>query len=88
MHQKVMGLMPGHAIYLGCGFDPQSGHVGEATDQCFSPILKFLSLSLSPPLSLSLKSIHISTGEVKKRKEGKGGRHLPVPPATQPFVKN
>ena len=34
-HQKVAGLIPGKDTYLGCRFNPQSGHVREATDQCF-----------------------------------------------------
>ena len=29
----------------GCGFDLQSGRIQEATDQCFSPMLMFLSLT-------------------------------------------
>ena len=66
IHQKVAGLIPHQGTYLGCGFDPWSGHAWEATD-CFS--LTFLSLSLfPPPLPLSLKSINISLGEVKKKR--------------------
>ena len=36
--------------YLGCRFDPWSGHIWEATDQCFSLTLVFF----SPISSLSL----------------------------------
>ena len=31
-NQKVAGSIPGQNTYLGCGFDPQSGHVQEATN--------------------------------------------------------
>ena len=27
IHQKAVGLIPGQSTYLGCGFNPQSGHV-------------------------------------------------------------
>lgn len=47
-HQKLAGLTPGRGRYLGCRFDPQSGRVGETTDQCFSRTL--MSLSLLSPL--------------------------------------
>ena len=33
IHQNIVGSIPGQCIYLGCGFNPQSGHVQEATDQ-------------------------------------------------------
>ena len=29
---KVAGVIPGQGAYLGCGFNPQAGRVGEATD--------------------------------------------------------
>ena len=32
LHQKVAGLIPGQGTYLGCGFNPQSGCVWEATN--------------------------------------------------------
>ena len=54
LHQKVAGLIPGQGTHLGCGLDPQSGRVQEATDPCFS-------LPLSLPLSLKL--INISSGD-------------------------
>ena len=40
---KGVGSIPGQGIYVGCGFDPWSRCVWEATSQCFS---------LSLPLSL------------------------------------
>ena len=52
MHQRVAGSVLGQGTYLGCRFDPWSGCVREATDQCFSFTSMFLFLSLSfPPLS-------------------------------------
>ena len=59
---------PGQGIYLGCGFDPQMGHVPEAIDRCFS--LSF-SLLISLLLSLSLKLINISSGEDFKKNNNK-----------------
>ena len=62
-NQKVVDLIPGDGTFLGTGFDPgpglgvydpQSRCVWEATNQCFSLTLIFLSLSL--PLSLPLSS--------------------------------
>ena len=48
VHQKVAGSIPNQDRYLGCGFDLQSGHIREATNQCFSFSHQcFLSLSLS-----------------------------------------
>ena len=32
MHQKVSSWIPGQGIYLGCGFNPWSGTMQEATD--------------------------------------------------------
>ena len=54
IQQKVAGSNPGQGPYLGCGFDPQLGHIQEATDWCFSLTSMFLSLStpLSPHFSL------------------------------------
>ena len=40
---KVVGWIPGQGTYLGCG----SGHIGEATNQCFPLTLMFISLLLS-----------------------------------------
>ena len=53
MHQKVSGSIPGQDTYVGCGFPHSLGCVWEATDQCFSLTLMFLSLlfSLLSPLS-------------------------------------
>ena len=51
MHQKAGGSIPGKSIYLGCGFDPWSGHIWEATNQYFS--------LTSMCLPLSLKSVNI-----------------------------
>ena len=61
IHQKVVGSIPGQGTYLGCGFHPHSGHIQEATNQCFFLPL-FLSLSLSP-LLFSQRSINITSGE-------------------------
>ena len=52
-NQKVAGSIPGQGPGLGCGLGPQSGHVWEATDQCFSLTSMFLSLSFSLPAPLS-----------------------------------
>ena len=49
---KCYGSIPSQGTCLGCGFSPQSGHVQEATDQCFSLTSMFLSLSLPPFPSL------------------------------------
>lgn len=46
---KGCGVIPSESTYLGCGLDPQSGCVQEASDQCFSHINVALSFSL--PLS-------------------------------------
>ena len=43
--QKVTSLIPGQGMYLGCTFGPQSVHVREATDRCFSHPCFFPSLS-------------------------------------------
>ena len=53
--EKGVGSIPAQGTYPGCGGDPQSGHVQEATNRCFS-----LFLSLSPN---SLKSVNTSLGE-------------------------
>ena len=39
-------FIPGQGTRLGCGFDPQSGHVEEAMDWCFSLTSMFLCFSL------------------------------------------
>ena len=44
VHSKVAGSFPGQGTHLVCRFDPQSGHMQEATNRCFSPTLMFLSL--------------------------------------------
>ena len=46
---KGWGLISGQGTCLGCGPGPQLGRVWEATDQCFSFVSMFLSLSF--PLS-------------------------------------
>ena len=61
IHQNVAGSICGQGTYPGCGFDPQSGHIREATNRCFSLTSMFLSL---PPF-LSLQS------QEKKRKQWK-----------------
>ena len=33
---KGGGSIPGQGTHLGCWFDPQMGHVKEATNRCFS----------------------------------------------------
>ena len=45
--QKVADSIPGQDRYLGCRFYPWSECIWQATDQCFSLISMFLSLSLS-----------------------------------------
>ena len=54
-HLKFAGLIPGQDTRLGYEFNPLSGRVQEATNQCFALSLS-LSLSLSPFIFL-LKSI-------------------------------
>ena len=51
--QLVTGSIPSQGSYLGFGFDPQSGHMQEATDRYFPLISMFVSLcfSLLSPLS-------------------------------------
>ena len=77
MHQKVAGSVPSQGMYLGCGFDPWSGCVREATSRCFSHIIVFLFFSLLLPFSLEsiiiitiiiiIKGIY--SGEDLKRKD-------------------
>ena len=50
---KVTGSFPSQGTRLGCRFDPWSGHVQKATNQCFSLALMFLFLSFSLPSFLS-----------------------------------
>ena len=54
MHQKVRGSIPGQGTYRRGRFDPQSGHLQEATDRCFS---------VGVCLCLSLESINIPCAE-------------------------
>ena len=77
----------------GCGFDPWSGHtprlkfdpqsglVQEATDQCFSLTSMFLSLPLHLPLFLNSlpKSINICLGEDSKTSTSKSGKDVEKP---------
>ena len=62
---SAVGLIPGQGTYLGCRFNPWSGSMWEATNWWLflSHIDVCLSVCLSPPSSLSLKSINISSGE-------------------------
>ena len=62
VQQKVVGSTLGQGTSLGCGFNPQAGHVWEAMDRYFSLTSKFLS-PRQHPLPLSLKSINMSSGE-------------------------
>ena len=54
---KGCGLIPSQGPRLCCGFSPQSGHLCEATDQCSSLTVMFLSLSFSLPPPLSKNKI-------------------------------
>lgn len=49
------GLIPGQNTYPDCGFNPQSGHVQEATN--LSPLFLFLSHTHNLSLPLSVKRI-------------------------------
>ena len=69
-HQKVGGSIPSQGTYLGCRFDLLLGHVWEVADVSFSH--GCFSLSLSPSLPLSLKSINI----LREKKKKKGGIDL------------
>ena len=57
VHRKVVVSVPSQDTYLGHMFDPLSGCVREATDQCFS--LTSMFLSLSPSLSLENQRTYI-----------------------------
>ena len=59
VHGKAVGSISGQRTDLGCRFDPQSGHVQEATNQCFS----LTSIFFSRSLPLYLKSINILSSE-------------------------
>ena len=49
--RKIAGLIPGQGTCLGCGPGSRLGGMWEASDQCFSLTLMFLSLSPSLPLA-------------------------------------
>lgn len=51
--QSVVGLIPHQATYLGCRFNPWSGHAREANDQCFSPP------PTTPPKSILKNQQHV-----------------------------
>ena len=55
VNQKVTNLIPSQRTFLGCGSGSLAGGMQEATDQCMSCTLTFLSLSFSLPSSLSKK---------------------------------
>ena len=57
MHQKVAVSIPGQGPYFGFGFNPQSGPIQEAANQCFSHIDVSLYLPLLPPFSRINKHI-------------------------------
>ena len=46
--ERVWVQFPVKGTYLGCRFDPQLGHVGEATYECFS---SHIDISLFPPFA-------------------------------------
>ena len=69
IHWKVAGSISSEGICLGCGFDTQSGHIQEATDQCFFHV--DVSFSLLSPTFLFLKSMNISSGEDLKKQTKK-----------------
>lgn len=50
--KKVAGFDSQSGHNLGCGFDPKSERIWEATDRCFCLPLMYLSLSLPPPLRI------------------------------------
>ena len=56
-NQRVSDLIPSQGTYLGCGFDPQSGHVQSLVRACTggnpSMLLSCTEVSLSPFLSKS-----------------------------------
>ena len=52
-NQMVIGSIPSQGTYLGCGFDPMSRHIKEATNQYFSLTSVFHSFPSSLPSSLS-----------------------------------
>ena len=55
-YTKSLCLVLGQGTYLGCGFDSQSGSIGEATNGCLSLISMSVCLSLST-LSLPASSV-------------------------------
>ena len=66
IQQRVVILFPGQGAFLGCRFHHPFGHVQEAADRSFSLTLMFLSLSLSPPLSLKINK-NILGWELKEK---------------------
>ena len=61
--QMVVGLISCQGSYLGRGLDSWSEHIEEPTLSLCLPLTLFL---LLPPLPLSLKSINICSGRIKK----------------------
>ena len=68
VHQNVAGSIPVQGTCLGWGFDPQLGHMWEASDWCFSLTSVSLSLSLSLLPSLKINK-HILRWGLKKKKK-------------------
>ena len=65
VHQNIVGLMPSQGTHLGLGSIPTQGACGE---QLITVSLSHRCFSRSLPLPLSLKSIHVSSGEDLKNK--------------------
>ena len=66
--QNVECSIPGWGTYLGCGLDPQLGHILEATNQCISHLSLPPNLSPPPSCFLFLKSINISSNKTSDQK--------------------
>ena len=76
---KFTGSNPSQGTCMGCRFSPWSGHIREATGQCLSLTLMFLShtFSLPSPLSenkwiKSFKKLHLTQDRSKNSYSPKG----------------
>ena len=76
IHQNVVGLISSQGTQLGCEFNPQSGHIQEATNRYFSLTLTCLPLAL--PSSLPKINNHILRREVLKKHFISGNPHVTV----------
>ena len=64
VNRKVAGSIPGQGICLGCRFNPQSGCIYEANNQCFS--FTWIFLPLSPTSSLKKQWENVQKIKIKE----------------------